>query len=175
MAAALLVAAALGVAGCCPDAASSAQETAPGRPARVKAVPGKDVKQVTLTEQAARRVGIETITIGRASSASPASPARPAGRASPATTTAPVSGQGGGGRGAATVVPYSAVLYAPDGETFVYTVTQPLTYVREKVTVATVRGTRGDQAVLSTGPPAGTEVVTVGVIELYGAELGVGE
>jgi hypothetical protein len=50
-----------------------------------------------------------------------------------------------------------------------------LTYVREKVVVASVRGVGGNEAVLSMGPPAGTEIVTTGVIELYGAELGVGE
>jgi hypothetical protein len=33
----------------------------------------------------------------------------------------------------------------------------------------------GDTAVLTAGPPAGTEVVTGGASELSGAEVGVGE
>jgi len=33
----------------------------------------------------------------------------------------------------------------------------------------------GDRAVLSEGPPAGTEVVTDGAAELFGAELGIGK
>ena len=32
----------------------------------------------------------------------------------------------------------------------------------------------GDLAVLSHGPPSGTEVVTVGAAELFGAEFGIG-
>jgi hypothetical protein len=74
----------------------------------------------------------------------------------------------------ATVVPYSAVLYAPDGSTWVYTVREPLTYVREKVGVRVVQGAKGDQAVLSQAPAAGTTIVSTGVVELYGTELGIG-
>lgn len=69
-------------------------------------------------------------------------------------------------------VPYSAVMYDPKGGTWVYTVPQPRTYLREKVVISTVNGT---SAVLSQGPPAGTVIVSTGVVELYGAELGVGE
>lgn len=125
-------------------------------PAKVEAISGKDVKKVTLTEQAARRVGIATVTIGAAQTAAPGGPS-----ASPG--------------GPAIVVPYSAVLYDPNGVTWVYTVPQPLTYVREKVVVATVGGARGTDAFLSQAPPAGTSIVTTGVIELWGAELGVGK
>ena len=32
----------------------------------------------------------------------------------------------------------------------------------------------GDTAVLSTGPPVGADVVTLGATELYGVEIGVG-
>lgn len=79
-----------------------------------------------------------------------------------------------GGTAPAIVVPYSAVLYAPDGGTWVYTARQPLTYVREKVVVVVVRGAKGDQAVLSVAPAAGTPIVSTGVVELYGTELGIG-
>ena len=80
--------------------------------------------------------------------------------------TAEVRGDGDG-----LVVPYAAVIYDPEGKTFVYTSAKPLTYVREEVTVERIEG---DWAFLTDGPPAGTEVVTVGVAEVYGAELGIG-
>lgn len=74
-----------------------------------------------------------------------------------------------------TTVPYSAVIYSADGATWVYTVAGPRTFVREEVTVANVGGANGTEAFLSAGPPVGTTVVKTGVIELYGAELGVGK
>ncbi|RSM85514.1 hypothetical protein DMH04_17340 [Kibdelosporangium aridum] len=74
-----------------------------------------------------------------------------------------------------TTVPYSAVLYSADGKTWVYALTAELTFVREQVTVANVGGDKGSTAFLSAGPAAGTTVVKTGVIELYGAELGVGK
>jgi hypothetical protein len=65
-------------------------------------------------------------------------------------------------------VPYASLLYGPTGETFVYTQTEPLSYVREDVKVDRIDG---DRVVLSVGPARGTEVVTIGVAEVYGAEL----
>jgi len=72
------------------------------------------------------------------------------------------------GVGGDVVVPYASLLYGPTGETFVYTQTKPLSFVREDVKVDRIDGGR---AVLSVGPARGTEVVTVGVAEVYGAEL----
>ncbi|MFC3895321.1 hypothetical protein ACFOWZ_27905 [Lentzea rhizosphaerae] len=77
--------------------------------------------------------------------------------------------------GTGTVVPYQCVVYTPDGNTWVYTVTGPRQYVREQVTVANVGGNAGSEAFLSSGPAEGTTIVKTGVIELYGAELGVGK
>jgi hypothetical protein len=37
----------------------------------------------------------------------------------------------------------------------------------------TIKQVDGDAVTLSAGPPAGTEVVTVGAVELWGAELGI--
>jgi len=68
------------------------------------------------------------------------------------------------------VVPYAAVLYDLEGATWVYTNPAPLSFVRESITVDFIEG---DRAVLKNGPSSGTEVVTVGVAELYGAETGV--
>jgi hypothetical protein len=73
-------------------------------------------------------------------------------------------------RGSAKTVPYSALLYDERGRTWVYTSPQRLTFVRAPVVV---RSIRSDVALLAAGPPAGAAVATVGVAELYGAELGV--
>ncbi len=67
-------------------------------------------------------------------------------------------------------VPYAALIYGLHGETWVYTRPEPLVFIRHPVTVDYIDG---DQAILSEGPPAGTEVVTVAGAELYGAETGV--
>jgi hypothetical protein len=69
------------------------------------------------------------------------------------------------------VVPYAAVIYGAHGESWVFTSPEPLTYIREPVSIDYVED---GLAVLSDGPPTGTNVVTVGVAELYGAEFEVG-
>jgi hypothetical protein len=98
---------------------------------------GVEVLQISLTEQGAMRLGIETVAIARA--------------------------------GHRTVVPLSATFLDAEGRWWVYTSPAPRTYVREPVDVATERG---QDVYLSEGPPVGTDVVTVGVPELWGAETG---
>lgn len=71
---------------------------------------------------------------------------------------------------AGTTVPASAIWIDVDGQEWVYTSPEALTFVREAVTVDRYEG---DQAVLSDGPLAGTKVVTVGVAELIGSEFGI--
>jgi hypothetical protein len=68
-------------------------------------------------------------------------------------------------------VPYAAVLYDARGAAWVYAATGPNSYVRRPITVVRVEG---DRVAVGGGPAAGTQVVTVGAAELYGAELGVG-
>jgi hypothetical protein len=70
------------------------------------------------------------------------------------------------------VVPYAAVFYDLNGKTWVYTNPELLTFVRASINVDYIAS---DLAVLSEGPPPGTEVVTVGSPELYGTEFGVGQ
>jgi multidrug efflux pump subunit AcrA (membrane-fusion protein) len=79
--------------------------------------------------------------------------------------TAPVAEAEGG-----MVIPFAAVLYDADGGTWTYTNPEPLVFVREPVTVDRIEG---DQAFLTDGPASGMPVVTVGVAELYGTELGI--
>jgi hypothetical protein len=66
--------------------------------------------------------------------------------------------------------PFSSIIYNLDGDAWVYKVSAPLTYVREAVMIEMIKL---DRAYLKEGPPAGTQVVTVGVPELYGTEVGV--
>jgi hypothetical protein len=74
--------------------------------------------------------------------------------------------------GAGRVIPYSAVLYSPTGETWAYVSPKPLTFVREAIVVDRIDG---DKAFLTKGPKPGAKVATVGVSELYGAESGLGQ
>jgi hypothetical protein len=70
--------------------------------------------------------------------------------------------------GQETVIPYDAVIYGADGKTYTYTAPEPLTYVRQGISIDHVVG---DSVTLHDGPPVGTEVVTVGAAEVYGTEF----
>jgi Cu/Ag efflux pump CusA len=64
-------------------------------------------------------------------------------------------------------VPLAAVLYDKDGVTWVYVKTKELSFVRTRITIASVSG---DTAILSAGPAVNAAVVTVGAAELLGSE-----
>jgi hypothetical protein len=66
-----------------------------------------------------------------------------------------------------TVVPYGAIMYDTKGETWTFISLEPLVFRREKIVVEDIQG---DRVILAQGPPAGTQVVTVGAAELMGAE-----
>jgi hypothetical protein len=70
------------------------------------------------------------------------------------------------------IMPYAALIYDAEGDTYAYTAPRPLTYVRQEIEIDHFDG---DSVVLSDGPPVGTEVVTVGVDEVYGTEFEVEE
>ena len=67
-------------------------------------------------------------------------------------------------------VPYAAVIYDIEGNTWVYTSPAPLTFVRAPVLIDRIEG---DQAFLSQALESKDPIVTVGVAEIYGAETGV--
>lgn len=69
-------------------------------------------------------------------------------------------------------VPYSALLYGTHGETWVYVSPEALNFVRTPITVDVIEG---DLAMLTEGPPVGTEVVSVGAQMLLGTGTGVGK
>ena len=111
-------------------------------PSSTQAVEGSDFKLLTLTEKAAERLDIQT---------------------------APVRMEQVDGS-EKKVIPYAAVLYGLNGETWAYTNPEPLVYFREVVVIDHIDG---DRVVLSEGPEVDMPVVTVGVSLLYGAEIGV--
>lgn len=124
----------------CAQSTSTAPKGA--EPAKVEPIGNTGVKKLTLTEKAAQRLAIQTAPV--------------VAQSTPAGTRL--------------LIPYSALLYLPTGQTITYTNPEGLSYVRQNVTVDAIQG---DQAVLTEGPPAGTAVVTVGGAELWGAEFGV--
>ena len=67
-------------------------------------------------------------------------------------------------------VDHAALVFDKAGKPWVFSVVGPRTYVRAAVTIKEVQD---NVVTLSAGPPAGTQVVTVGAIELWGAELGI--
>jgi hypothetical protein len=107
-------------------------------PAELSSPDTQGVREVTFTDDAARRVGLQTSRVTAS--------------------------------GADLVIPYAALIYDKQGKPWVYTVREPLTYLR--VSVAVKGEVDEDEMALSAGPPAGTEVVTRGATEVYGAELG---
>ena len=103
-------------------------------PSELEPIEGTDLSKVILTEKAAERIGVETVS---------------------------ASG---------TEVPYAAVIYDIEGNTWIYTNPEPLTFVREQIIIDHIEG---NTAFLAESLPAELNVVTVGVAEIYGTETGV--
>jgi hypothetical protein len=74
--------------------------------------------------------------------------------------------------GRLTWIPYAALIYNDEGNTYTYVSPKPLVYVREPIDVDRITGAR---VLLRHGPPTGTAVVTTGAAEVYSAEFGVEE
>lgn len=111
-------------------------------PVELEEIAGSSFKRVVVTEKAAERLNLQTIQIRQ-------------------------EDMDGAQR---LVVPYAAVIYGLEGETWTYTSPESLVFVRFPIDIDYIDG---DMAVLLDGPAVGTEIVTVGVAELYGAETGV--
>ena len=115
------------------------------KPADVVQIDGTELSRLTLTPKAMERLDIQTTFVQEAPVSRSPSPRK--------------------------VVPYAAVLYDVSGRTWVYTRTEAQSFVRARIVVDYIEG---NVAVLSDGPPIGTEVVTVGGAELFGTEFEVG-
>lgn len=76
------------------------------------------------------------------------------------------------GTGTEVLIPYGALMYDANGKTWVYTNPAPRVYERQEVTVSRVQS---GVVTATAGPPAGTQVVTVGAAELFGAEFNTGK
>ncbi len=113
-------------------------------PSSVEAIEGTEFNRVVLSERAAERLDIQTAQVREEQ-------------------------VGGATR---KVIPYSALIYGLNGETWAYVSTAPLAFVRVVITVDYIQG---DMVILSEGPVVGTEIATVGVAELYGIDTGVGK
>jgi hypothetical protein len=142
-------------------------------PAKVEKIEGSKVARVTLIQSAVDRLGIE-LTPVREEAVAPRKPlvASVAVAANAAANAMPVSDATAAVPGTETrkIVPYSAVIYDLTGQAWVYVNTDPRTYVRQPITIDY---SEGAQTVLKDGPAAGTQIVSIGAAELYGAETGV--
>jgi hypothetical protein len=67
-------------------------------------------------------------------------------------------------------VDHAALVFDKAGKPWVFTVVGPRTYVRATISI---KETQDGLVIMSAGPPVGTQVVAVGAIELWGAELGI--
>jgi hypothetical protein len=74
--------------------------------------------------------------------------------------------------GRLTSIPYAALIYNEEGNTYTYVNRKPLVFVRVRIGVDHIAKGR---VVLRHGPPLGTRVVTTGAAEVYSAEFGVEE
>ena len=81
-------------------------------PAQVDKIEGSELSRVTLTEKAAERIGLETAAVREQE----------------------LDGS------VRKVVPYSSLIYDPQGRTWIYTSPQPRTFVRQQVDVDRIEG-----------------------------------
>ena len=150
----------------CQRPSSSAKHASP---AKVEKIEGSELSRITLTAKAAERLGIETGSVATLGTASGTVVAQgdPAGDPGARASTSRLARSAAG----SIVVPYAAVIYDSHGDTWVYTSPSPLVFLRHRIEIDYIEG---DRAVLRTGPPVGTTVVTVGAAELLGTEFEVG-
>lgn len=111
-------------------------------PSKVEPIEGSEYSRLILTEKAVERLDIQTTTVSMQE----------------------MNGS------QYKVIPYAAVMYGLEGETWAYTNPEALVYIRESIMIDHIDG---DLALLTEGPEVGTTVVTVGASMLYGAEVGV--
>ncbi len=124
----------------CRESSEAAPDEETG-PATVEHLDGAtEPTRVTLTEQAVQRLDIQTAQVEDKE-------------------------VGGTQRRA---IPYAAVLYDTEGDTWVYTNPEPRVFVRHHILLDRIQG---DWAFLLDGPASGLMVVTVGAEELYGSEI----
>ena len=90
----------------------SAEEEHESKAARVEPIKGTDLSRVILSEEAAKRIALQTVRV----------------------QTEQVGGT------QRMVIPYAAVLYDANGDAWAYTSPQPLTFVRHRITIDSIEG-----------------------------------
>jgi hypothetical protein len=106
---AALIVAWLPLAGC---GRNQASEESTAKAVKVEPIAGADVNRLILTEDAARRLDIQTVAVRRSA----------------------VNGV------MRKVIPYAAILYDAEGQAWAYVNPEPFTYIRTRVTVESVTG-----------------------------------
>ena len=149
----VLAAAGIALTGC-----GSSEPGASAPSSRIEPVAGSSVGKIVLTAVGAQRIGIQTAPAQGVPA--PTRPAAPGGHPAPPPRTG----------GPSAVIPLSAVVYDPSGQTYAFSNPAPLTYVEVPITIDYVSGS---SAYLAQGPRPGTPVVTVGAEELFGVQTGV--
>jgi hypothetical protein len=127
---------------------------------------GDSAGQIVLSQLGAQRIGLRTVRVDAVPAPPPVSKTTVVAGVKH-TTTVPAPKPTGG---PVVIVPYSAVIYAPGGQSYAFTNPRPLTYVEIPITIDHITGTA---AYLRKGPKAGSQVVSVGAEELYGVQTGV--
>jgi hypothetical protein len=135
----------------------AAKTEKPAPPATVEAIEGSKLKKITITEQAIARLDLQLGEVREEKGPRHEKPQL--------------------------AVPYAALVYDPDGTEWVYTSPEPRVFVRQKVKVDYVAGdvdltfesynrAKDMVAYLKEGPAAGTKVVKVATLQVYGEEKG---
>jgi hypothetical protein len=108
-------------------------------PATLQNIPGTELNRVILTKDAIKKIDLQVVPIQE------------------------LLVQGKNFK----VIPYSAVIYGPNGQAWVYTEINDRTFVRAPIQIEEVAE---NNVLFTNGPNINTKIVTVGVSELYGAE-----
>jgi hypothetical protein len=123
----------------------SVAKTEAEHPATVEHIEGSELSRVTLSDSAIKRLDVQTGKVSEEKS--PRSDANQK------------------------AVPYSSLIYDPQGNTWIYTSPESRVFVRAPIDVDFIEG---DTVYLKNGPDPGTDIATVGVAEIYGTEFTVG-
>jgi ABC-type Fe3+-hydroxamate transport system substrate-binding protein len=106
-----LIAAGVQLSACSENSSKAASKAgSKNEPSDVEPIKGTSLKRVTLSAQAAKRLGVKTAAIRR---------------------------EHGTGK---ELIPYSSILYDQNGRTYTYTSPKPLTFVRKRIVVGRIRG-----------------------------------
>lgn len=129
--------------------AEAGSTTEKSKEVKIEEIPDSQLKKITFTKRAAERIGIETATVSEQKFK-----------------------EKNGERKSRLIIPYSAVIYDQNGATWAYINPEPLVFIRHSIDIDRIDD---QKVILRKGPPTNSQVVTVGVAEIYGVESGIGK